>query len=95
MFILRKIVIGTFSNFVNIQDPGQTKAKAKELVQISKEEAECLVKTTTKKLSTKKQGQNNQTLGSPDTSNNKEELTKKERQQEVTIEQPLEKVVDF
>ena len=48
-----------------------------------------------KKLSTKKQGQNNQKLGSPHTSNNKEEHTKKERQQEVTIEQPLEKVVDF
>ena len=48
MFILRKIVIDTFSNFVNVHDPGQTKAKAKELVQVSKEEAECLVKTTTK-----------------------------------------------
>ena len=48
-----------------------------------------------KKLSTKKQDQNNQTLGSPYISNNKEELTKKERQQKVTIEQALEKVVDL
>ena len=48
-----------------------------------------------KKLSTKKQGQNNQTSGSPHTSNNIEELTTRERQQQVTIEQLLERVVDL
>ena len=53
------------------------------------------VQNNRKKLSTKKQGQNNPTPGSPHASNNKEELTKKERQQEVTIEQLLERVVDL
>ena len=38
---------------------------------------------------------NNETTGSPHTSNNKEELTKKERQQQVTIELLLERVVDL
>ena len=48
-----------------------------------------------KKSPTKKQGQNNPTLVSPHTSNNKEELTEKEHRQQVTIKQLLERVANF
>ena len=42
-----------------------------------------------------KKSQNNPTPGLPHKSNNKEELTEKERQQQVTIEQLLERVVNL